>query len=69
VHTDIGEIDFLPHLMALLAQQAPGITVSTVRASTVDLQEEMEAVRVEVREASGDRAAGGRHQPVLACAV
>ena len=46
--TDIGEVYFLPQLMALLAQQAPGITVSTVRNSTINLQEEMEAGHVDL---------------------
>lgn len=39
--TDIGEIYFLPWLVATLAQRAPGITLSTLRNTAVNLQEEM----------------------------
>lgn len=39
--TDIGEIYFLPWLVATLAQRAPGITLSTLRNNAVNLQEEM----------------------------
>ena len=44
--TDLGEIYFMPKLMKLLAKEAPGITVSTVRNSQIDLQEEMADGRV-----------------------
>jgi DNA-binding transcriptional LysR family regulator len=46
--TDIGEIYFLPRLMQELARTAPGISVSTVRNTTVNLKDEMEAGHVDL---------------------
>lgn len=45
--TDIGEIYFLPPLLARLDQRAPGISLSTARNSVGDLKEEMESGRVD----------------------
>jgi DNA-binding transcriptional LysR family regulator len=44
--TDIGEIYFLPRLMQELAQQAPGVSISTVRNTGVDLKEAMEGGQI-----------------------
>lgn len=46
--TDIGEIYFLPLLMSALRRQAPGISISTVRNTTVNLRDEMESGRVDL---------------------
>ena len=46
--TDIGEIYFLPTLMDALARAAPGVALSTVRNTTVNLKEEMEAGHVDL---------------------
>ena len=46
--TDIGEVYFLPRLMALLREVAPGVTVSTVRNTAVNLQDELEAGHVDL---------------------
>lgn len=46
--TDIGEIYFLPGLMEALAEAAPGVTVSTVRNTAVQLKDEMEAGHVDL---------------------
>ena len=46
--TDIGEIYFLPKLMDELARVAPGVTVSTVRNTSVNLRDEMEAGHVDL---------------------
>ncbi|VVE88510.1 LysR family transcriptional regulator [Pandoraea bronchicola] len=46
--TDIGEVHFLPKLMHALGEQAPGITVSTVRNTAVNLREEMAAGQVDL---------------------
>jgi DNA-binding transcriptional LysR family regulator len=46
--TDIGEIWFLPRLMGLLAERAPGVTLSTVRNAAVNLREDMEAGKVDL---------------------
>jgi len=46
--TDIGEVYFLPALMNSLRQQAPGVTVSTVRNTAVNLKDEMEAGKVDL---------------------
>lgn len=41
--TDIGELYFLPKLMEVRRKQAPGVNVSAVRNTAVNLQDEMEA--------------------------
>ncbi|WP_017760623.1 LysR family transcriptional regulator [Pseudacidovorax intermedius] len=46
--TDIGEIYFLPTLMDALAEAAPGVTVSTVRNTAVQLKDEMETGHVDL---------------------
>jgi len=46
--TDIGEIVFLPALIERLARDAPGITLSTVRNTAVNLNDEMEAGKVDL---------------------
>src|SRR5512132_2634973 len=40
--TDIGEIYFMPALMDLLSRTAPGVTISTVRNTAVNLRDDME---------------------------
>lgn len=45
--TDIGEFHFLPHLMATLESSAPGISISTVRGTAVNLKFEMEAGNID----------------------
>ncbi|MEJ8839201.1 LysR family transcriptional regulator [Ramlibacter sp. AN1133] len=45
--TDIGEIYFLPALMDLLRQQAPGVGITTHR-STGNLRDDMEAGKVDL---------------------
>jgi len=46
--TDIGEIYFLPPLMQRLRQEAPGVTVSTVRNSAVNLRDDLESGKVDL---------------------
>ena len=46
--TDIGEIYFLPTLMDALARAAPGVALSTVRNTAVNLKEQMEAGHVDL---------------------
>lgn len=46
--TDIGEIVFLPSLLEKLREEAPGITLSTVRNSVTNLREDMEAGKVDL---------------------
>jgi len=46
--TDIGEIYFLPTLMDRLRQEAPGVSLSTVRNTAVNLKDEMEAGKVDL---------------------
>ena len=46
--TDIGEIYFLPRLMDTIAQAAPGVSISTVRNTAVNLQGEMQAGHVDL---------------------
>ena len=46
--TDIGEIHFLPPLMHKLRETAPGVTISTVRDTAVNLRDELESGKVDV---------------------
>jgi DNA-binding transcriptional LysR family regulator len=46
--TDIGEVYFLPSLMAALREQAPGVSISTIRNTAVNLQDEMEAGHIDL---------------------
>lgn len=46
--TDIGEIYFIPILMKALAGTAPGVAISTVRNTAVNLRDEMEAGHVDL---------------------
>ncbi|MCH8551917.1 MAG: LysR family transcriptional regulator [Natronospirillum sp.] len=48
VMTDIGEVYFLPRLMAYLAEQAPGIRLTTVRANAQPLESAMESGAVDL---------------------
>lgn len=45
---DIGEIYFLPTLMKILAEIAPGISFSTIRTTGASLADDMEAGRVDL---------------------
>lgn len=46
--TDIGEIYFLPTLLKLLREKAPGVSFSTVRNTTANLKDELEAGKVDL---------------------
>jgi DNA-binding transcriptional LysR family regulator len=46
--SDVGEISFLPMLMDKLERIAPGVSVSTVRNTAINLQDEMEAGHVDL---------------------
>lgn len=46
--TDIGEIVFLPTLIEHLGQQAPGVTLNTVRNTAVNLRDDMESGKVDL---------------------
>ena len=46
--TDIGEIVFLPALLAHLRQVAPGVALTTVRTTASTLREDMEAGQVDL---------------------
>jgi DNA-binding transcriptional LysR family regulator len=46
--TDVGEIYFLPALMERLRRDAPGVTVSTVRNTAVNLRDELESGKVDL---------------------
>jgi DNA-binding transcriptional LysR family regulator len=45
---DIGEIYFLPKLMKILADIAPGVSVSTIRTTGANLAEAMESGRIDL---------------------
>ena len=46
--TDIGEIYFLPALIERLHREAPAVTVSTVRNTSINLRDELEAGKVDL---------------------
>lgn len=46
--TDVGEIYFLPALIERLHREAPGVTLSTVRNTTVNLRDELESGKVDL---------------------
>ncbi|MDZ7866963.1 LysR family transcriptional regulator [Acidovorax sp.] len=46
--TDIGEIYFLPRLMQRIGELAPGVAISTVRNTAVNLKDAMEAGQVDL---------------------
>jgi DNA-binding transcriptional LysR family regulator len=46
--TDIGEIYFLPALIERLHQEAPGVSLSTVRNTAVNLRDELESGKVDL---------------------
>jgi DNA-binding transcriptional LysR family regulator len=46
--TDIGEIVFLPALVKRLVQEAPGVTLNTVRNTAVNLRDDMESGKVDL---------------------
>jgi DNA-binding transcriptional LysR family regulator len=46
--TDIGEIVFLPALVERLRQEAPGVSLSTVRTTATNLRDDMEAGKVDL---------------------
>lgn len=46
--TDIGEIWFLPRLVDALVRAAPNVSISTVRNTSVNLKDEMEAAKVDM---------------------
>ncbi len=63
--TDLGEIHFLPKLMSRLAEAAPGVTVSTVRNTNVNLADELEAGRVDIAIGLLPQLKGGFFQRLL----
>ena len=46
--TDIGEIVFLPALVERLRQEAPGVSLNTVRTTATNLRDDMEAGKVDL---------------------
>ena len=46
--TDIGEIIFLPRLVERLRQEAPGVSLHTVRTTSTTLRDDMESGRVDL---------------------
>ncbi|MEN4917433.1 LysR family transcriptional regulator [Achromobacter spanius] len=45
---DVGETYFLPRLMRALDQVAPGVTIRTVRTTSIDFRDEMERGRMDL---------------------
>lgn len=60
--TDIGEIIFLPALVRRLREAAPGVTLSTVRNTAIDLRAEMAQGSVDLAVGWLPRLGAGFHQ-------
>ncbi|MCA1324942.1 LysR family transcriptional regulator [Herbaspirillum sp. alder98] len=60
--TDVGEVYFMPTLVEACGRTAPGIRISTVRASSIDLKNEMEAGRVDLAIGAFDNVSGALYQ-------
>ena len=60
--TDIGEVYFMPRLIALCSALAPQIQLSTLRASSIDLKAEMETGRVDLAIGAFDDISGALYQ-------
>lgn len=60
--TDVGEVYFMPLLVAHLGHAAPGVQVSTVRAGTIDLKQELEAGRVDLAIGAFDKVSTALYQ-------
>jgi len=63
--SDIGEIYFLPTLVQGLAEAAPGVTLTTVRNTAVDLKEAMQSGQVDLAIGLLPQLRGGFHQREL----
>ena len=63
--TDIGEIYFLPALMGTLAERAPHLALSTVRNTSVNLKEAMEAGQVDLALGLLPQLSSGFHRRTL----
>lgn len=46
--TDVAELYFMPRLIQHCTEQAPGVTINTLRTSRVDLMSEMGAGRIDI---------------------
>jgi DNA-binding transcriptional LysR family regulator len=46
--TDVGEVHFMPRLVELCGNAAPGVGIASVRAGAADLRAEMEAGRIDL---------------------
>jgi DNA-binding transcriptional LysR family regulator len=60
--TDIGEIVFLPRLLAALRERAPGLTLATRRPGAGRLREDMESGRVDLAVGHLPQLDAGFHQ-------
>jgi DNA-binding transcriptional LysR family regulator len=60
--TDVGELYFMPKLIEQCRQLAPQLRLSTVRASTIDLKDDMETGRVDLAIGAFDDISGALYQ-------
>jgi DNA-binding transcriptional LysR family regulator len=60
--TDVGEVYFMPVLVARCSELAPFVEISTVRASSVDLKVEMESGRIDLVIGAFDKVSGALYQ-------
>lgn len=63
--TDIGEMYFLPPLLARILDSAPGVTFSTVRNTSHTLKEDLEAGRVDLAMGNLPKLTNGFHRQRL----
>lgn len=60
--TDVGEMYFMPRLVARCAALAPQVVIATVRLGAIDLRAEMEAGRVDLALGAFEDAPGALYQ-------
>ena len=60
--TDVGEVYFMPVLIEKCGALAPQIQITSVRAGTIDLKEEMEAGRVDLAIGAFDKVSTALYQ-------
>lgn len=63
--SDVGEIHFMPRLMEICAQRAPGVRIDSVRSGGPELQRELEAGRIDLAVGAFDDLGGDVVQRML----
>ena len=60
--SDVGELYFMPQLIAHFASLAPGISLRTVRSGSINLKEELEGGRIDLVLGAFEKVSGALYQ-------